>query len=708
MNIKKRFLSAAAAAMMVTASLPMYSVNTYAAIDYEMSDYVWDYDHSLFYVNDDLNDKVIAAIEKATGKDYDDITFTDLEKVTNLNLSGMELEGVPGFIQYMHRLRTLNLSENRLRSADVNKLDLSYCIYLTSVDVSDNYLTSVPSWFVSLDLSKKDISNNLIATTDQRSVDLTVSTYYFMKGDEFKENEFKDKILSTMILSDGTELPDFFYDPELPTYDIPEDYIDDEDYERNYNVEVDLDVSKFIKDGIVSETGSVTGTAGLFTAYSNENTSAKFKLYFLDGNDPSSVKIRLETLIQECESIKKEEYTSGSWAAYEAALKTAKTISEYTNADTDMLKNALNGLNSAKNDLKKGVSTATKKVLNDLITISKTYKEENYSTASWKKFQKAVAALTEAVNNTETSIENANLAIKAFQKAQSELTATLMSLPETILKSEFEAIYGEDKVITAKGVTREGYKYTWEFNGNDVTLPADFNPEIKYESEFEEKIRFEVGSASDYQLFKFEEKGTFPGTALITLDVSGVYDEGTYRLYKFNTSTQKSEFVKEVEIEDGEVSLTVNEGGDYFISSVLQNFQMISSNFNINNEKLTISGTFKKKYTAEDFRKSLENGEAIKLLTVDGDDVMDYEYIATGMTATAPGSDVSYTIVIPGDCDGDGNVALMDALLTLKAAAGDETALTTYAQKAAADVTGNGWIYLDDSLEILKHSAGIE
>lgn len=716
----RRFFSASAAALMAASALPAMSIVSYAEEKYDAEDYVFDVCDKnnergyLFFVNGELNEKVLDVFEKYLKKDYDEITFGDLDKIYNLDLSGLELEGVPLAVEYMHRLRTLDLSENMLRNADVNNLDFSSCIYLTSIDISNNYLTSVPSWYLSLNLSKKDISDNLIGTTGQRYVKLPSDTYYFMLDDAFNENAFKDKLLSTLKLSDGTALPYFFYDPELPTYDIPERDEDDEDedYEDepvNQNVYVDIDVDKYVKDGKVTATGTVTGEIGIYTASSgNSNAKTTFKLHFLDGNAPSTIRIKLETLIGECGAIEKSEYTTGSWTAFEAALKSAQTILAYTGADADMIKTALDSLTEAKGRLIEGVSADTKKTLNDLLSIAKTFKEQDYSEASWKKFDKAVKALQDAVNNTETSIIDANSAIKAYQTALSGLTETLMSVPAVITKAEFEAIYGDDRIVSAKGTTRSGYKYSVVFNGNDITAPADFNPEIKYESQQEESIRFEVGSASDYHLVSFAQSGKFPGTALVTLDVSGVYEEGTYRLYKCNGSGSKSEFVKEVTIADGEVEFTVSEGGDYFISSVLQNFQMISSNFNINHEKLTITSKFGKKYTVADFRDSIENGEAVAIKEADGGVVFDHEYISTGMTATAANSDVSYTIVVMGDCDGDGNITALDSVQILSAIVGEEGALSTYASKVAADVNGDGWVRTDDAVAILKYVIGIE
>ncbi len=711
MTLKKRLFAAAMAGCIAATSIPTMSLSASAAIDmsFKESDYV---DSDLFLVDGEWNDDVLKVIEKAARKDYDELTYSDLEDITSLDLSGLELEGVPGVIQYMFRLRSLDLSENRLRSADVNKLDLSNLYALTSVDISDNYLVTVPSWFVSLNITKKDISDNLIGTTGQRSVELGNDTYYFMVGDVVDEFELKDKILSTMKLSDGTLLPDFFYDPKLPTYVIPEGYdkddYDDETYDRNTEVFVDFDYSKFVnKDGEVEKQGTISGTAGIYTANTNSNATDEFKIYFLDPNDPTTVEVRLQTLINECNELKEAEYTEASWKAYAAALKSAETLLDYSGADADMLKSALDNLAAAKNNLIMGVNDDTKKVLGELLKIAKEFKEDDYSTASWKEFEDAVNALQDAVDDPETSIVDANAAIKAYQRAQAGLTTTMKSAPDIILKSQFEAIYGEDMTVRAKGVTRGGDKYSWEFNGNDIKTPADFNPEIRYESEFEEAIRFEVGSASDYQLISFAETGAFPGIAVITLDVSGIYTEGTYRLYKWNKGTSKSEFLKEVTIKDGEVEFTLDNGGDYFISSVLQNFQMISSNFDINHEKLTITGKFKKKYTVADFRTSIENGEAVEILDAAGFRVLDKSYIATGMTVTAPNSDVSYTIVVPGDCDGDGNVTALDSVAILQAIVGEE-ALTTYISKAAADVTGDGWIRVDDAVAILRYCIGME
>ena len=693
-------------------SAPVYAATTTPA--YDSRDIV---PFSMFDTDSSAaaQEKFESLMNSVTRKVIGDITFADLERLTSLNLSGLKLENVPKCIQYMTRLRTLNLSDNLLRNSSFSNVDLTECVSLNSIDISNNYLTSVPSWYVSMDMSTKKITNNLINTANQRAITPTPSAYYFMKGENINENALKNKILASVKLSDGSALPTFFYDPDYPPYDEDDpdntSIIDGDQYYHALDFET-WDISKYLdKDHNVSFTGksaSVDVVVRLYNGGSgNPKTSATVKIYFLDGSDPSTTKVRLETLINECKDYKKGDYAATSWTNFEAALKTANAILAYDDADNEMIKDALNGLQRAKNALVNGVSSDTKKVLTDLISIASSYKEADYSAASWAKFSAAVDRLKEVSNDADASVTEANAAIKAYQEAQAGLTATSLITPDVVAKSEFDAIYGVNKTVTYTGVTRGGYKYTWVFNGKDITDPMALNPEIKYESANEEAIRLQVGSASDYQIVSFAQTGKFPGKASITLDVSGKYTNGTYRLYKWDSSAKTSKLVGNVDVKNGSTTLSLDEGGDYYISSVIQNFDMISNNFEIDNSKLTISCAFKKKYTVRSFKSSLENGDSVTVRKADGTIVSDGDYIATGMTATAAGSSTAYTIVVPGDIDGDGNVTALDAVVILRAVTGEVT-IDTYAQKAAGDVNGDGWVRADDAVSILKYSIGME
>lgn len=720
MTFTKRLLSAMTAAAILATTVPaVLAVPASAEITkYELGEYVPFSFLTYSGASDEVEDKLISIFEKATNKDYGNITFADLERITSLNLSGLKLEGLPKALQYMTRLRTLNLSNNMLCSADLNSVDLSYDIALSSLDLSNNYITTVPSWYVSMDITTKKINNNLMNTADQRSLVASPAIYYFMDGEVMHQNELKNKILASIRMSDGSALPKFFFDPDDLPYDPDDDSNTGVIGDNPPMLEIDKwDLSKFLKknsDGeyvvTAAKAANTDVTVRLYygsNSSTNKNTNVTVKLYFLNGNDPTSINVRLETLIAECAKYDKTAYTESSWLNFDSALKTAQTIFNYGSADAEMIKDALDNLEHAKAALVKGVDADTKKVIKDLLAIAKERKEEDYTPKSWAAFAAAVEKLNECITDTETSVTVANSAIKAYQDAQAGLTSTSLSVPATAPKSDFDGVYGEDKKLTYKGVTRGGYAYSWVFNGKDITEPKDLNPEIKYESENEEAIRYEVGSASDFQLISFAEKGKFPGKAAITLDVSGKYKNGTYRLYKWDSTAKKGEFVDSVTIKDGSVTIEVSEGGDYFISSVLQNFDLISNIFKIDNNKLTVSISFKSRYTVASFKNSIENGSAVIVKNADGTEALDTDYIATGMTAAAANSDATYTIIVPGDVTGDGAVTAMDAVEILRAVIGEIT-LDTYAQKAAGDVTGDGWVRADDAVQILKYSIGME
>ena len=700
MTLKRKLLAALLAGSIAASSVPTMTF-TASAATYNEKDLVYKSDPTLFYLGGTVkNQKVLSIIAKAAGKDLEKITFGDLEEITVLDLSDLGIKGVPQIIEYMPRLRVLDLSDNNLTSEAVQSLDLRKCYALRSVDISGNYLTSVPSWYVGLDIDEKDISDNIIGIEDQRSVVLPNPTYYFMLGEPVNVNAFKDKVLSALELSDETALPKFFYDPSLPTYDIPVGSVNDPSYSKNREVMVDIDLSGFIgEDGTVIKTGSVTGTAGLALAYENYNAVTSFKVYFLDGNDATSVKAKLESMIAENEAFVQSEYTAGSWNKFDAALKSAKAVIAYEAADAIMLRNALNSLQTATNALVKGVSEATKKLLNELITISQSFNEEEYSTESWSDLANAVSAMQAAANDAETSILDANAAIRSYQTAQANLAPTLRIKPDIIPKSAFDAIYGEDEDVTASGITRDGKEYSWIFNGKNVTTPADFDPEITRSSEYEDAIRFEVGSASDYQLISFACKTEFPGTAAVTVDVSDSYTKGIYYLYRWDATANKSQLVKKVSVKGGKTSFTIDRGGDYFISSVIQNFELQSEKLEVNHEKLTIVCDFKENYTVAKLRNSLKYGKYTDISDKDGKMVADSSFVATGMTVSSDG-DTLYNVVVLGDGDGDGLMTVLDAVLILSAIA-EYVTLDSYHTKVALDVNKDGWIRVDDALEIL-------
>ena len=101
MKLNKRIAAAVLSGCLtvgaVQGAMPLTS---FAAItDYDSNDCVWYYDPSLFCGTGETipNEKFIKAIQSAANvKDYTEITFGNLERITSRNLSGMGLESIPG------------------------------------------------------------------------------------------------------------------------------------------------------------------------------------------------------------------------------------------------------------------------------------------------------------------------------------------------------------------------------------------------------------------------------------------------------------------------------------------------------------------------------------------------------------------------------------------------------------------------------------
>jgi len=656
-----------------TAVLPL-SVSAFAADE----EYTFDKQHRLDDViyrgyssddfdaeNDaDVQDKLLEVFEKACRKNFDEITYGDLLKITTLNLSKMELEDIPLCIKYMTNLRSLDLSDNYLQNTEnVSKLDLRALKKLDRLDLSYNYLTSVPSWYVLDGIGKKYIDHNFIGTENQRSIKAQTPVYYFMNGEEVNVNALKNRILEDITLDNGKTLPTFLYDPEYPAY---EEYSDDPLWNYPLHIE-DFGLSdKLDENDCVSVSESytyVTVTVRLFNNANNDNTKATIKIYLLDGSSPTTVKARLETLLSEVEGLDKTLYTARSWTNFETAQKTAQSIFDYPNSDADMLKAALEQLDAANSSLVLGIDANTKKVLTDLSAVGKTYKEENYTPDSWNSLQRAIEKITEIAADADATLSSAKSAILSFQNAQKGLEKTRLSAPDIIPKIDFEKIFGENKYVSASGTTRGGRSYQWRFTGTNLTSTADFNPEITDTPTGEDSILIESGRAGGYLAFSTEQAGEFPGKGTLSINVSDKFVDGTYYLYKWGGSS--GEFMSEVTVKNGSASVPVSEGGTYYISTVLQRYGLSSDKLTIDADNHTILVPLSSGYNAGSFKNLFKYGSGVTVYDADGKAVSSADRVKTGMSVSSPNG-AEYVITVMGDVNDDGYVNAIDALAVLK------------------------------------------
>ena len=681
---------------------------------------------------DEVQDKLEEVFEKACRKDIDEITYGDLQKITSLNLSKMELTDIPLCIKYMVNLRTLDLSHNNLQNEhNVPSLNLSALKKLNTLNVSYNYLKSVPSWYVLDSISKKYIDHNLLSGDDQRSIKAQTPVYYFMDGEKIDMGDFQEKILEDICFDDGSALPEFLYDPDdiwATTQHLK--IVTDDDGKTALDAYVNDDDEKIKLPADVNYT-SVAITVQLFENANNANTKTEIKIFLLDGSSPTTAKARLETLLGEVENYDKTLYTARSWTNFENAQKTAKAIFDYPNSNAEMLKTALEQLDAAKSSLILGIDADTKKVLNDLSTVGKTYKEEDYTPSSWNSLQNALNKIAEISADANATLTSAKSAILSFQNAQKGLEKTKLVLPNVIPKSSFEGIFGESgKYVSASGTTRNGRKYSWKFAGTKVTAPADFNPEITDTPTGEDAIMLESGRAGGYIAFSTTQSGAFAGTGTLTMNVSDKLGDGTYYYYKWNSS---GSLIGEASVKNGELSVDVSEGGTYYVSTVLQKFDLVSDKLEIDSAKHSIIVPLSSGYNAANFKKLFRYGSSVSVYDADGKPVSGTARVKTGMKTSSP-KGAEYTITVMGDVNDDGYVNSADALEILKyfisgstAPSQPESGDTNGTQNVngnpeanvpnkqfgvgvtginVADVNGDGFMNAKDSLLILQAFIG--
>lgn len=639
-------------------------------------------------------------IRKACGKNtWESITFADLKKISSLDFSNIGLQSLPSAINYMTGLTSLNLSHNLLRYENVTNINLEGCTKLRNLNLSYNYLTRVPAWYINDSITTRNIDYNLLNNDKQRSIKVTSPTYYFMAGDKIEQNALKNKILSTVRLDDNSLLPDFLYNADKPPYNELNDEEKDPKYDYALHIE-DWGLDGKLTDGKVTLSGSydtVEVTVRLYNDSNNDNTKATVTIYLLDGSDPSTVKVRLEGLLDECDKLTKTDYTQSSWTNLESVKKTSQAIFDYTGADSDMLRTALSQLVSAKNALVEGVDPDTKKVLTSLSSIGASYKEDDYTPSSWKTFSSALEEVKKLSSDADATLLQAKAAIKSFQQAQAGLVSSVLQVPSKAPKTDFEKIFGESKTVSYSGVTKNGRKYRWSFNGKNITEPKEFNPEVSDIPADEAAMIAEAGSVGKYFGFSTAQTGELPGKATLSIGVSDKFANGDYYLYKWE-SASGGRLAGTVKVSSQNAQVTISEGGTYYISPVLQRFALESSKYIVDEQNGTVKIPLTKSCKVSNLRSGFKYGSSLVIKTASGAKASDTVSVKTGMTVAAP-NDKEYSLVVIGDIDASGQIDARDASVLLKY-------LVSGSADANVDLCGDtnndGSVNAKDAVQILK------
>lgn len=702
---RKKLLSVLLAAALSVSSL--FAATAFAADDdddkiemtfdgqHEMDDTVGYYEFLDTDNETEVQEKLENVIMKAAGVRYiDDITFGDLAKVKTLNLSKLDLVDVPSCINYMVNITRLDLSSNLLQSDALKKLSLLGCTKLSNINLSDNYLTTMPSWFVSDRVTSGNITKNFVDSSNPKGIKALITTYYLMDGELLEEDNLKNQILKSIRLNDGKLLPEIFFDYNADPAPYPNDG------GEPYILDI-YDWQTITADGkvVAPQNKTIEVTVRLFNDAENENTNTTVTIYLLSGKDLSSLKKRLDGMVSECDALTKADYTESTWTKFTQAKDTAKAILKYEKADVQMLTSALEALSEARDDLEYGANDL-KTMLSALVSVGGTYKQADYTPSSWERFSNALNRIKEIQKDSNARLEEAQRAVKDFQRAQAGLTSAELSVPKKITKSEFEEIFGENKSIVSSGITIEGTPYKWTFNGKDLKTIADFTPEVKMTDNAEPNILIEAGSRSGYKMFATAAKNELPGKATLELNVADKFLSGSYYIYKWDSAKKRSLMTGTATVTNGTAKIPLTDGGVYYLCSKIQNFELKSSRFEVDAAKKAVNYYPVKGVRVSEFKNSFDFGTYTSVLDADGNEVPSNSLIKTGMTINAPNMD-KHTITLLGDISDDGVLNIMDVRQALQIAVGESAQEDML---PVIDLDGDGKITVIDVLDIMKHA----
>ncbi|MBN2949098.1 MAG: FIVAR domain-containing protein [Holdemanella sp.] len=155
----------------------------------------------------------------------------------------------------------------------------------------------------------------------------------------------------------------------------------------------------------------------------------------IDGLTVKADKTELKALIDEAANKNKDEYTSASWKALEAALKNAQSVYDTEDATQKSVQDACDSLKAAVDGLKVKVD---KSQLEALIKEAEGKKEADYTTDSWKVF-------AEALTNAENELKSEKSTPKTVKAAEDKLSEAIKGLTtkKQVDKSQLQSLIAE-------------------------------------------------------------------------------------------------------------------------------------------------------------------------------------------------------------------------------------------------------------------------
>ncbi len=165
----------------------------------------------------------------------------------------------------------------------------------------------------------------------------------------------------------------------------------------------------------------------------------------------------LEQMIAEYEKVIFDGYTEESWQTFTAALETAQTAAENTDATQEEIDSARTALDTAYKGLTKAAAATPEEIaaLSSLIATYEKITNDGYTEESWKNFTDALAAAKAAVEKENVTTTDIVRATQALEKARKELVKE--STGEVDLTA-LNALIVQYDSVTNDGYTEESWK----------------------------------------------------------------------------------------------------------------------------------------------------------------------------------------------------------------------------------------------------------
>ncbi|EMF0131570.1 FIVAR domain-containing protein [Enterococcus hirae] len=135
-------------------------------------------------------------------------------------------------------------------------------------------------------------------------------------------------------------------------------------------------------------------------------------------DEPDLSLVYLNRLIEECDSMNSEDYTSDSFISFEIVLNQSKELAKKEGVTQEEVQKQIEDLNQAKGNLvKKADKTALKSMIDTVLALQ----EAKYTPESWADLQEALKAANSVFSNENATQEQVNEVLKALEGAKNVL-----------------------------------------------------------------------------------------------------------------------------------------------------------------------------------------------------------------------------------------------------------------------------------------------